>query len=52
MVHEDDAPFYDVASFVCWYCRAVEVAATDAAEGNGGRPPPGRYYSATPRPGT
>lgn len=49
MVHEEDAPVFDVHSLVCWRCRASQMAAQDAAEANGGRPPAGRYYGATPR---
>lgn len=52
MVHENDAPFYEVRSLVCWHCRATQAAARDAAESNGGQVPPGRYYAAIPRAGT
>lgn len=49
MVDEDDAPIYDVNAYVCWSCRASDMAASDAADSNGGRNPPGRYYVAVPR---
>lgn len=49
MVHEEDAPVYDVVSLVCWRCRAKGLAAESAAESNGGRSPVGRYYLANPR---
>lgn len=49
MVHEDEAPFYEVKSYVCWKCRAERMAAEDAAETNGGRTPAGRYFAAVPK---
>jgi hypothetical protein len=49
MVHEDDAPFYEVVSLACHACRARDLAAQDAAESNGGKPPPGRFFAVNPK---
>lgn len=49
MVHEDDAPFYEVTALACHACKAEQMAARDAAESNGGKPPLGRYYTVRPR---
>lgn len=49
MVHEDDAPFYEVTALACHACRARDLAQRDAAENNGGSAPLGRFYTVTPR---
>lgn len=48
MVHEEDAPFYDVVSLACHACAARDRVARDAADTQGAAPP-GRYYSVTAR---
>lgn len=49
MVNEEDAPFYEVVSLACHACKARDLAARDAAENNGGKSPPGRFYTVKER---
>ncbi len=49
MVHEDDAPFYEVVALACHACRARDLVSGDAVEANGGKAHPGRYYAVSPK---
>jgi hypothetical protein len=50
MVHENDAPFYEVTALACHACSARDLAARDATDQRG-HAPPGRYYAVKPRSG-